>query len=112
MTSSPSGNFVTPHQTKGWTQTQRKSMPGDKLFDTTGLYDTKNLMMRAIMGVFLLLTGFMLLLIFDGMVSEKTRDIGALRALGASPAGILKCFLLQAFFIGALGVLIAVLLRK
>ena len=66
----------------------------------------ENLMMRGIMGVFLLLTAFILFLIFDGMVSEKIRDIGALRALGASPSGIQKCFLMQAIFIGGLGVLI------
>jgi ABC-type lipoprotein release transport system permease subunit len=66
----------------------------------------ENLMMRGIMGVFLMLTNVMLFLIFDAMVSEKIRDIGALRALGASPGGIRKCFLMQAFFIGAMGVVI------
>jgi lipoprotein-releasing system permease protein len=65
--------------------------------------------MRIIMFVFLLLTGFMLLLIFNGIVAEKVRDIGALRALGASPAGILKCFLMQALFIGGVGVIVGMM---
>ena len=64
----------------------------------------ENLMMRGIMGVFLALTAFILFLIFGRLVAEKVRDIGALRALGASPGGILKSFLIQGFFIGALGV--------
>ena len=63
----------------------------------------ENLMMRAIMAVFLALTAFIIFLIFGRLVAEKVRDIGALRALGASPGGIMKCFLIQGFFIGALG---------
>lgn len=43
----PSSGYLVPHQTKGWTTTQRKALPGDKLFDQLGLYDTKNLKMRA-----------------------------------------------------------------
>ena len=66
----------------------------------------ENLMMRSIMGVFLALIAFILFLIFGRLVAEKVRDIGALRALGASPGGIMKCFLIQGFFIGAIGVVL------
>src|SRR5579862_2592749 len=47
----PSQAYLTPHQTKGWTQQQRVAIGGDKLYDTLGLYDTKNLRMRANMCV-------------------------------------------------------------
>ncbi len=64
----------------------------------------ENQVMRSIMGVFLVLIAFILFLIFGRLVAEKVRDIGALRALGASPGGIMLCFLIQGFIIGAMGV--------
>ena len=64
----------------------------------------ENFMMRFIMCLFLLLVGFILYLIFGRLVAEKGRDIGALRAIGASPSGIRGCFLMQGFYIGVLGV--------
>ncbi|MEI6231999.1 MAG: FtsX-like permease family protein [Planctomycetota bacterium] len=64
----------------------------------------ENQMMRVIMGVFLALTAFILFLIFGRLVAEKVRDIGALRAQGAAPGGILLCFLIQGLFIGVIGV--------
>src|SRR4029077_7506342 len=62
----------------------------------------ENLMMRFIMAIFLLLTAFIIFLIFGRLVAEKVRDIGALRALGASPSGIMQTFLIQGLFIGIL----------
>jgi ABC-type lipoprotein release transport system permease subunit len=72
----------------------------------------ENLMMRSIMGVFLALIAFILFLIFGRLVAEKVRDIGALRALGASPGGIMKCFLIQGFFIGAIGVVLGLAMAE
>ncbi|MDH3591578.1 MAG: ABC transporter permease [Planctomycetota bacterium] len=37
------------------------------------------------------------------MVAEKTRDIGVLRALGATPGGIMSIFVLNGTLVGALG---------
>ena len=65
----------------------------------------ENLIMRFIMGVFLALIAFVIFLIFGRLVAEKIRDIGALRALGATPAGIRRCFLAQGLFIGLFGLL-------
>lgn len=68
-----------------------------------------NLLLRIIMGVFLLLMAFIIFLIFGRLGAEKKRDIGTLRALGASPAGVMNCFLLQGAFIGALGIVAGML---
>src|ERR1043165_134232 len=43
----PAEKYLGPHQTVGWTQQQRVAIGGDNLFNQTGLYDTKNLRMRA-----------------------------------------------------------------
>jgi lipoprotein-releasing system permease protein len=66
----------------------------------------ENVIMRFIMAIFLALVAFIIFLIFGRLVAEKVRDIGALRALGATPTGINGCFLLQGFFIGALGLIL------
>ena len=63
----------------------------------------ENLIMRIIMVVFLFLMGVIILLILSRAVAEKVRDIGALRALGATPRGIMLCFLLQGFLIAGAG---------
>jgi hypothetical protein len=42
----PSEKWEKPHQTKGWTQTQRTAMDHDALLTTWGLYDTKPLTPR------------------------------------------------------------------
>lgn len=56
---------------------------------------------------------FLVLAIFWSMISEKTRDIGILRAIGASRLGVASVWLWYAFAIGvvgaALGVLVAYL---
>src|SRR5204863_461754 len=67
---------------------------------------SENMMMRIIMCVFLALLAFVMYLIFGRLVAEKVRDVGALRAMGATPSGIRACFLAQAFFIGAIGLTI------
>ncbi|HYF52179.1 MAG TPA: FtsX-like permease family protein [Planctomycetota bacterium] len=66
----------------------------------------ENLMMRVIMGIFLALVAFIVFLIFGRLVAEKIRDIGALRAMGATPAGICACFLVQGLFLGSLGLIV------
>src|SRR4029079_7795188 len=69
----------------------------------------ENVIMRFIMAIFLALVAFIIFLIFGRLGAEKVRDIGALRALGATPTGINGCFLLQGFFIGALGLILGLI---
>lgn len=56
-----------------------------------------------IFGVISLTAVFLVLAIFWAMVSEKTRDIGVLRALGASRAGIASLWLCYGLGIGVIG---------
>lgn len=61
--------------------------------------------MRFIMCLFLIFVVIIIMLVLSRVVAEKIRDIGALRALGATPAGIRRCFLLQGLAICGFGVL-------
>jgi lipoprotein-releasing system permease protein len=62
---------------------------------------------RGILNVLLFLiiavAGFGILAIFSMIVVEKTRDIGILKALGASNGGVMKIFLSYGFLLGILG---------
>jgi lipoprotein-releasing system permease protein len=61
-----------------------------------------NVLLFLIIGV----AGFGILAIFSMIVAEKTRDIGILKALGASNVGIMKIFLSYGFLLGLIGTLI------
>src|SRR5205085_2850271 len=63
----------------------------------------ENQIMRFLMAVFLLFVAIIIMLILGRLVAEKTRDIGALRALGATRASISACFLAQGLFISLCG---------
>ena len=54
--------------------------------------------------------GFGILAIFSMIVSEKTRDIGILKALGASSGGIMKIFLTYGLLLGVVGALCGTIL--
>jgi len=66
----------------------------------------ENLIMRFIMAIFLFFIAIIVMLILGRLVAEKTREIGTLRALGATPGGIIACFLMQGFVIAFVGLLI------
>lgn len=59
-----------------------------------------------LMGCVILVAGFCVLAIMLMLVGEKTRDIGILRALGATVPGIALTFLLEGFLIGFTGALV------
>jgi len=54
--------------------------------------------------------GFGILAIFSMIVSEKTRDIGVLKALGASSGGVMKIFLTYGLLLGVVGALFGTIL--
>jgi lipoprotein-releasing system permease protein len=54
--------------------------------------------------------GFGILAIFSMIVSEKTRDIGILKALGATSGGIMKIFLTYGLLLGVVGALCGTIL--
>ncbi|OAI48049.1 hypothetical protein AYO44_01205 [Planctomycetaceae bacterium SCGC AG-212-F19] len=58
-----------------------------------------NILLFLIIGV----AGFGILAIFSMIVVEKTRDIGILKALGASNGGVLTIFLTYGLLLGAVG---------
>jgi len=61
-----------------------------------------NVLLFLIIGV----AGFGILAIFTMIVAEKTRDIGILKALGASSAGVMKIFLGYGLLLGVVGALL------
>jgi lipoprotein-releasing system permease protein len=61
-----------------------------------------NVLLFLIIGV----AGFGILAIFSMIVAEKTKDIGILKALGASNGGIMSIFLSYGFLLGLIGTLI------
>src|SRR5207245_9060559 len=61
-----------------------------------------NVLLFLIIGV----AGFGILAIFSMIVSENQRDIGILKALGASNGGVLKIFLGYGFLLGLIGTLV------
>jgi lipoprotein-releasing system permease protein len=65
-----------------------------------------NVLLFLIIGV----AGFGILAIFTMIVAEKTRDIGILKALGASNGGVMKIFLGYGFLLGLVGAWLGTLL--
>jgi lipoprotein-releasing system permease protein len=65
-----------------------------------------NVLLFLIVGV----AGFGILAIFTMIVVEKTRDIGILKALGASNAGVMKIFLGYGLLLGVVGVILGTIL--
>jgi len=65
-----------------------------------------NILLFLIIGV----AGFGILAIFAMIVVEKTRDIGILKALGASNAGVMKIFLGYGLLLGLLGAVLGTIL--
>ncbi|WP_430867071.1 ABC transporter permease [Demequina aurantiaca] len=85
----------------------------DSLIDTaTSVYQKLTVLLTSIAGLALLVGGIGVMNIMLVSVTERTREIGLRKALGANPASIRNQFLVEAVMLGlsggALGVLIGV----
>jgi lipoprotein-releasing system permease protein len=65
-----------------------------------------NLLLFMIVGV----AGFSILAIFSMIVSEKYRDIGIMKSLGASSWGVMQIFLSYGFLLGTVGCVLGTML--
>lgn len=82
----------------------------ERLRDLVGPVEKERQMMRVLFSITYLVCAGLILAIFWSIVSEKTRDIGIMRAVGASRAGVLWIFLQYGLVVGVLGSALGVLL--
>ena len=75
----------------------------ERLKDIIGPVEKERQMMRILFSITYLVCAGLILAIFWSIVSEKTRDIGILRAVGASRLGVLAIFLRYGLVVGAVG---------
>lgn len=71
-----------------------------------GAIETEIALVLVLFGIISLTAVFMVLAIFWAMVSEKTKDIGVLRAIGASRSGVAGVWLTYGLTIGIVGSLL------
>jgi len=71
-------------------------------FASGQMWQISSIMNWGMMAVILVLAAFAIYHIMDSIVVRKTREIGSLKAFGATNRTILMVFLYQAFFIGVL----------
>ena len=82
----------------------------EQLRDILGPVEKERELMRILFSIVYLVCAGLVLSIFWAIVHEKTRDIGILRAVGASRPGILGVFLAYGLVIGLAGAVIGALL--
>ena len=64
---------------------------------------SRRVCLTVLLFMIILVAGFGILAIFSMIVAEKTRDIGILKALGASNGGVMKIFLAYGLLLGTVG---------
>jgi lipoprotein-releasing system permease protein len=80
----------------------------ERLADLIGPVEKERELMRTLFSIIYIVCAALILAIFWGIVQEKTRDIGILRAVGASRTGILWIFLRYGLLIGVVGSMLGV----
>lgn len=68
-----------------------------------GAIENEKMLMGIMLSLVLIVAGFTVFAILSMMVTEKRRDIGILTALGATPRGILRLFLMIGFWDALIG---------
>lgn len=68
-----------------------------------GAIENERVLMGFMLSLVLVVAGFTVFAILSMMVTEKTRDIGILTAVGATPRGVMSLFLLIGFWDALLG---------
>lgn len=82
----------------------------ERLADLLGPVEKERELMRTLFSIVYLVCAALVLAIFWSIVQEKTRDIGILRAVGASRTGVLWIFLRYGLLIGLVGSILGTLL--
>ncbi len=82
----------------------------ERLTDLIGPVEKERELMRTLFSIVYLVCAGLVLAIFWAIVQEKTRDIGILRAVGASRTGVLWIFLRYGLLIGTAGSAVGVAL--
>ena len=92
---------------KGFFRTDNLAMQKERL---SGLMDIVTLILTAISGISLLVSGLGIMTIMLVSVNERTREIGIKKAIGASRSRILFEFLAEAVIISLLGSIVGILI--
>ncbi|RUA09686.1 MAG: ABC transporter permease [Fusobacteria bacterium] len=66
--------------------------------------------MILLFSLIVIIAGFVVWVILNMLVKEKTRDIGIMRSMGFSSNNIMKIFMLEGLFLGCLGIFVGLLL--
>ena len=66
--------------------------------------------MILLFSLIVIIAGFVVWVILNMLVKEKTRDIGIMRSMGFSSNNIMKIFMLEGLFLGGLGIFVGLLL--
>ncbi|MEI6857382.1 ABC transporter permease [Psychrilyobacter sp.] len=62
--------------------------------------------MVLVFSLIVIIAGFVVWVILNMLVKEKTRDIGIMRSMGFSSKNIMKIFMLEGLFLGSLGIVV------
>jgi len=66
--------------------------------------------MILLFSLIVIIAGFVVWVILNMLVKEKTRDIGIMRSMGFSSNNIMKIFMLEGLFLGCLGIFVGLFL--